>query len=144
MISMSSTVATEITGLISRTEPGTWWKGSKYWTSVAILLNANLCAGHIVRPKKTKNKVFCSRERFISGPNKENGRFMLKNTKHPRWFSGKHFYWQFWACDFLLIGWLWGNRALSYHFPPGWEPYFLQKSSDIVMYIPWGGTRILI
>ena len=58
-----------------------------------------------------------SRERFIAVPSKENKWLVLKKPKLPDGLGGEVFIGKIWGegcrpCDFLLIGWWWGNRAV--------------------------------
>ena len=108
---------------------------------------------------------------FIAGTKQGERAAHAQKTLTPQWLSGKGFLGN--VCgegcsvhDFLLIGWWWGNRVVfqespsstfwfqpvwgfshSYHLPPGWGVLVsvkqLKGMCQIVMYVPWGGTRTL-
>ena len=98
-----------------------------------------------------------SRERFIARPNKENGWLMLKNPELLHGFGGKVFIGKMWGkgwrvCDFLLIGWWWGDRVVFQESCAQPEVTILHLGGglgsakelyNIVMYIPWGAIRTL-
>lgn len=86
---------------------------------LCMLPNACGCAWCTVRPK--------SRKMFITSPWKEKGWPVPSKPRTPRWFSERSPYrWNLgWVtricrvCDFVLIGWWWGNmeRPLRVLFP---------------------------
>ena len=107
---------------------------------------------------QTNQKVrVWSRERFSAGPSKENGWLMLKNPKLPAGLGGEVFIGNICGegcrvCDFLLIGWWWGSGEVLQESCAQPEVAILHLGGglgsaeglkNIVMYIPWGGTKTL-
>ena len=106
--------------------------------------------------KQTETSIW-RRKRFIPGPSKEDGWLVLKNLQLFNSFQGGVFIGTIWGdggrvCGFPLIGWWWGTRVvlqdrvlslkLAVSFCVG--PLVpAEELEDIVMFIPWGGTRIL-
>ena len=94
-----------------------------------------------------------SRERFIEGPSKENRWLTLRRPKLPDGFLGKIFIDKIWGegyrvHDVLLMRSQWGSRnlVLSLKLPSfTWVGALVpvEELKDIVMYIPWWGTRTL-
>ena len=94
---------------------------------------------------------------FIAGPSKENRWLTFKHPKLPDGFVGIVLIGKIWGegcrvCDFLLIGWWWGSRVVLQescaqpevailHLGGGFSS--AEELKDIVIYIPWGGTRTL-
>ena len=81
-------------------------------------------------------------------PNRRPNRMVIAGPRQGRqnWGEG----WR--VCDFSLIGWWWGNRALCQESCPqpevtifhlGGAPSSAEELKDIVMHTPWGGTRTL-
>ena len=65
-------------------------------------------------------------EKGLQWPNKEKGWLILKRPELPDGFQGRVFKGNIWGegrrvCDFLLIGWWWGNRVM---FPESQSPTF--------------------
>ena len=112
-----------------------------------------------------------SRERFMTGPSKENGSLVFKRLELPDGFLETVFIGKVWGevcrvCDLPLIGWWWSNAMVfqesqlsalgSNQFgvhacvqlsPPRRRgPWFCRELRDMyqmVMHIPSGGTRTL-
>ena len=81
-----------------------------------MLLNASSWALCTVRPNKQKCRSLEQRKVYCR-PSKENRWFVLKRPELPDGFQGEVFIGKIWGagcrvCDFLPIGWWWGNRAV--------------------------------
>ena len=93
-----------------------------------------------------------SRERFMAGPSKKNRQFVLKRPELPDALGASIFKGRIWSegcrvCDFLLIGWWWGNRD---HAQPEVAVFHLRGSAckriltDINTHVPWRGAGTLL
>ena len=81
-----------------------------------LLLNTSLCAQHTVRPNKPKYQSL--EQRKVDGRAKQ-GVWVAhpQEPETPWWFKGRFLQAKFVGegcrvCDFLVIGWWWGNRAV--------------------------------
>ena len=79
-----------------------------------LLQNASSCAGRTVRANKLKHQSLEHRKIYCRD---KQGEWVAcaQKTQTAQWFSGRSFYRQNlgWVlCDFLLIGWWWGNRKV--------------------------------
>ena len=97
-----------------------------------------------------------STKRFIAWPSKENSWLVLKKTWTPWWFAGRSFIGKIWGegCrvyGFLLIDWWWDNMSVLQESRAQPEVTILHLSgglsscrkTQILLCIPWGGTRTL-
>ena len=121
-----------------------------------LLPKASWCAQHTMRPNKPKS--WKSQGRFVAGPSKGNRWLVLRTPRSPWWFSGRSTYRQnlgvglqgvafFWLVAGEVTGWFSRNLVLSLKLPSStWVGALVpvEGLKDIVMYIPWGGTRILL
>ena len=89
---------------------------STSFSKVLLLLNASSCTQNTVKLKKPKHQNLDHRKVYSRA---KQGECVTnaQNTQVPQWFLGRSFYtqnlrWQITLCDFLLIGWQWGNRVV--------------------------------
>ena len=81
-----------------------------------------MCRRHS-EAKQTKTLEFGAQKGLLQGLSKEKGQLMLKRPKLPDSFGGRVFKDKIWGegcrvCDFLLIGWWWGNRVMFQEYQP--------------------------
>ena len=88
--------------------------------------------------KQTEMVMFWVEKDLLQGQAKRIGDSCSK-TLNSLMFREEVFIGKIWdergrVCDFLLIDWWWGNRAvLCAQLHLGWGPYFLQKNSKICL-----------